>query len=288
MRTASGEPHRDRLDCRSDDAENAIIVVPGANAADDREVEPSRASRSVTCSCSNWRSRCRSSAEPRVGRRHGACGSSSTSPRAALPADVIAPPTRSSPTSTRPRRSPSPARCRAPCWSPMAPTARVGNGRTWSAHSVPRHQVLDTTGAGDAFWWCPRAALALLVTTRVTPWMPRWPPGAAAVRRVGALPTRSCEPQAVKAPRSGRVHDENDAVARDPVSTIVACSPSPARRCRSQLPAQGGIIDAACALLDRQPGDALGRSQPAVTWRGRGKPRTAYRLVSGGSQRHGS
>ena len=59
------------------------------------------------------------------------------------------------------------------------------NGRTWSAHSVPRHQVLDTTGAGDAFCGALAAALALghdeshAMDAALAA-------GASAVRRVGA------------------------------------------------------------------------------------------------------
>ena len=136
------------------------------------------------------------------------------------------------------------------------------NGRTWSAQSVPRHQVLDTTGAGDAFCGVLAAALALghdeshAMDAALAA-------GASAVRRVGPRPTRSCEPQAVRAPRSGRVHDEDDAIARDPGEHDRGLLTVPGAGADPQLPAQGSIIDAACALLDRQPGDAS-VAQPAT------------------------
>ena len=59
------------------------------------------------------------------------------------------------------------------------------NGRTWSAQSVPRHQVLDTTGAGDAF--CGALAAALALGHHESHAMDAaLAAGASAVRRVGA------------------------------------------------------------------------------------------------------
>ena len=147
----------------SDDAENAIIVVPGANAAlDDREVE---AVESLTVGdvlllqlevplpvvC-------------RAARRAAARGVRvviNIAPYAALPADVIA---LADPVIANEHEAVALAESGAVPGSLLVTYGANGtswNGRTWSAHSVPRHQVLDTTGAGDAFCGALAAALAL-------------------------------------------------------------------------------------------------------------------------------
>ena len=58
-------------------------------------------------------------------------------------------------------------------------------------------------------------------------------------------------------------HDEDDAIARDPGEHDRGLLTVPGAGADPQLPAQGSIIDAACALLDRQPGDAS-VAQPAT------------------------
>ncbi|MCB9406753.1 MAG: PfkB family carbohydrate kinase [Phycicoccus sp.] len=187
VRTASGEPTGIALIAVSDDAENAIIVVPGANAAlDDREVE---AVESLTVGdvlllqlevplpvvC-------------RAARRATARGVRvviNIAPYAALPADVIA---LADPVIANEHEAVALAESGAVPGSLLVTYGANGtswNGRTWSAHSVPRHQVLDTTGAGDAFCGALAAALALghdeshAMDAALAA-------GAAAVRRVGA------------------------------------------------------------------------------------------------------
>ena len=187
MRTVSGEPTGTALIAVSDDAENAIIVVPGANAAlDDREVE---AVESLTVGdvlllqlevplpvvC-------------RAARRAAARGVRvviNIAPYAALPADVIA---LADPVIANEHEAVALAESGAVPGSLLVTYGANGtswNGRTWSAHSVPRHQVLDTTGAGDAFCGALAAALALghdeshAMDAALAA-------GAAAVRRVGA------------------------------------------------------------------------------------------------------
>jgi len=187
VRTVSGEPTGTALIAVSDDAENAIIVVPGANAAlDDREVE---AVESLTVGdvlllqlevplpvvC-------------RAARRAAARGVRvviNIAPYAALPADVIA---LADPVIANEHEAVALAESGAVPGSLLVTYGANGtswNGRTWSAQSVPRHQVLDTTGAGDAFCGVLAAALALghdeshAMDAALAA-------GASAVRRVGA------------------------------------------------------------------------------------------------------
>ena len=187
VRTVSGEPTGTALIAVSDDAENAIIVVPGANAAlDDREVE---AVESLTVGdvlllqlevplpvvC-------------RAARRAAARGVRvviNIAPYAALPADVIA---LADPVIANEHEAVALAESGAVPGSLLVTYGANGtswNGRTWSARSVPHHQVLDTTGAGDAFCGALAAALALghdeshAMDAALAA-------GAAAVRRVGA------------------------------------------------------------------------------------------------------
>jgi ribokinase len=187
VRTVSGEPTGTALIAVSDDAENAIIVVPGANAAlDDREVE---AVESLTVGdvlllqlevplpvvC-------------RAARRAAARGVRvviNIAPYAALPADVIA---LADPVIANEHEAVALAESGAVPGSLLVTYGANGtswNGRTWSAQSVPRHQVLDTTGAGDAFCGALAAALALghdeshAMDAALAA-------GAAAVRRAGA------------------------------------------------------------------------------------------------------
>lgn len=187
VRTVSGEPTGTALIAVSDDAENAIIVVPGANAAlDDREVEAVESltvgdvlllqlevSLPVVC---------------RAARRAAARGVRvviNIAPYAALPADVIA---LADPVIANEHEAVALAESGAVPGSLLVTYGANGtswNGRTWSAQSVPRHQVLDTTGAGDAFCGALAAALALghdeshAMDAALAA-------GASAVRRVGA------------------------------------------------------------------------------------------------------
>ena len=187
VRTVSGEPTGTALIAVSDDAENAIIVVPGANAAlDDREVE---AVESLTVGdvlllqlevplpvvC-------------RAARRAAARGVRvviNIAPYAALPADVIA---LADPVIANEHEAVALAESGAVPGSLLVTYGANGtswNGRTWSAQSVPRHQVLDTTGAGDAF--CGALAAALALGHHESHAMDAaLAAGAAAVRRVGA------------------------------------------------------------------------------------------------------
>ena len=187
VRTVSGEPTGTALIAVSDDAENAIIVVPGANAAlDDREVE---AVESLTVGdvlllqlevplpvvC-------------RAARRATARGVRvviNIAPYAALPADVIA---LADPVIANEHEAVALAESGAVPGSLLVTYGANGtswNGRTWSAQSVPRHQVLDTTGAGDAF--CGALAAALALGHHESHAMDAaLAAGASAVRRVGA------------------------------------------------------------------------------------------------------
>ena len=187
VRTVSGEPTGTALIAVSDDAENAIIVVPGANAAlDDREVE---AVESLTVGdvlllqlevplpvvC-------------RAARRAAARGVRvviNIAPYAALPADVIA---LADPVIANEHEAVALAESGAVPGSLLVTYGANGtswNGRTWSAQSVPRHQVLDTTGAGDAF--CGALAAALALGHHESHAMDAaLAAGASAVRRVGA------------------------------------------------------------------------------------------------------
>ena len=187
VRTVSGEPTGTALIAVSDDAENAIIVVPGANAAlDDREVEAVESltvgdvlllqlevSLPVVC---------------RAARRAAARGVRvviNIAPYAALPADVIA---LADPVIANEHEAVALAESGAVPGSLLVTYGANGtswNGRTWSAHSVPRHQVLDTTGAGDAF--CGALAAALALGHHESHAMDAaLAAGASAVRRVGA------------------------------------------------------------------------------------------------------
>ncbi len=187
VRTVSGEPTGTALIAVSDDAENAIIVVPGANAAlDDREVEAVESltvgdvlllqlevSLPVVC---------------RAARRAAARGVRvviNIAPYAALPADVIA---LADPVIANEHEAVALAESGAVPGSLLVTYGANGtswNGRTWSAQSVPRHQVLDTTGAGDAF--CGALAAALALGHHESHAMDAaLAAGASAVRRVGA------------------------------------------------------------------------------------------------------
>ena len=187
VRTVSGEPTGTALIAVSDDAENAIIVVPGANAAlDDREVEAVESltvgdvlllqlevSLPVVC---------------RAARRATARGVRvviNIAPYAALPADVIA---LADPVIANEHEAVALAESGAVPGSLLVTYGANGtswNGRTWSAQSVPRHQVLDTTGAGDAF--CGALAAALALGHHESHAMDAaLAAGASAVRRVGA------------------------------------------------------------------------------------------------------
>jgi ribokinase len=61
------------------------------------------------------------------------------------------------------------------------------DGRTWSAKQVPRHEVIDTTGAGDAFCGALTAALAR-GASEDDAMQAALSAGAAAVRHNGAQP----------------------------------------------------------------------------------------------------
>lgn len=187
VRTVSGEPTGTALIAVSDDAENAIIVVPGANAAlDDREVE---AVESLTVGdVLLLQMEVPLPVVCRAARRAAARGVRvviNIAPYAALPADVIA---LADPVIANEHEAVALAESGAVPGSLLVTYGANGtswNGRTWSAHSVPRHQVLDTTGAGDAFCGALAAALALghdeshAMDAALAA-------GASAVRRVGA------------------------------------------------------------------------------------------------------
>ncbi|MCA0335547.1 MAG: PfkB family carbohydrate kinase [Actinobacteria bacterium] len=189
VRTVAGQPTGTALIAVSDDGENTIIVVPGANAAlDDREVAavddlgpgdvlllqlevPLR----VVCAA----------ARRAAGR--GARVVLNTAPYAAVPADVVA---LADPLVANEHESVALAESGLVPGSLLVTYGANGtawNGRTWSAQVVPRHQVVDTTGAGDAFCGALAAALAT-GADEDTAMRKALAAGAAAVRHTGAQP----------------------------------------------------------------------------------------------------
>jgi hypothetical protein len=265
VRTVSGEPTGTALIAVSDDAENAIIVVPGANAAlDDREVE---AVESLTVGDVLL---LQLEVPLPVVCRAASSGGRTGRARRHQHRPVCRPPGRCH----RPRRSGHRQRARGGGARRVRRSAGLPAGHLWRQwHELERSDLVGAVGPAPsgARHHRRRATLSVVpsplrwpsVTTRVTPWMPRWPRVLPPSGGWGPRPTRSCEPQAVRAPRSGRVHDEDDAIARDPGEHDRGLLTVPGAGADPQLPAQGGIIDAACALLDRQPGDAS-VAQPAT------------------------
>jgi len=189
LREVSDIPTGTALIAVSDDGENTIIVVPGANAAlDGREVDavdtlgpgdvlllqlevPMR----VLCAAA---------------RRAAGLGARvvlNMAPYAAVPADVVA---LADPLVANEHEAAALAESGLVPGSLLVTYGANGtawNGRTWSAQIVPRHQVIDTTGAGDAFCGALAAALAEGVSEDDAMQV-ALAAGAGAVRHQGAQP----------------------------------------------------------------------------------------------------
>lgn len=162
IRSVAGTATGTALIAVSEEGENTIIVIPGANAElDDREVAavdgvgpgdvlllqlevPMR----VVC------------AAARRAATRGARVVLNLAPYAAVPADVVA---LAGPVVANEHEAVALAESGLVPGSLLVTYGANGaswDGRTWSAHVVPRHQVVDTTGAGDAFCGALAAALA--------------------------------------------------------------------------------------------------------------------------------
>ena len=173
----------------ADDGENSIVVVPGANAAlDGREVEAVDAlgpgdvlllqlevPLPVVCTA----------ARRAAGR--GARVVLNVAPYAALPPDVVA---IGDPVVANEHEMQALAEAGAQPASLLVTFG--GNGASWDGATVPAHvvdaaDVVDTTGAGDAFCGALAAALAA-GRTREEALATALAAGADAVRREGAQP----------------------------------------------------------------------------------------------------
>lgn len=189
IREVSGIATGTALIAVSDDGENTIIVVPGANAElDEREVAAvDRLSEGdVLLLQLEIPMRVLCAAARRAAGR-GARVVLNCAPYAAVPADVVA---LADPVVANEHEAVALGESGLVPGSLLVTYGANGaawHGRTWSAHVVPRHQVVDTTGAGDAFCGALAAALADGATEDQA--MRRaLAAGAAAVRHSGAQP----------------------------------------------------------------------------------------------------
>lgn len=189
VRVVEGVPTGTAFIAVSDEGENTIVVVPGANALlDDREVAAVdtlapgdvlllqlEVPIAVVC---------------RAARRahgRGARVVINTAPYAALPRDVVA---LADPMIANEHEAVALAESGLVPASLLVTYGANGaswGGRTWSARVVPRHQVVDTTGAGDAFCGALAAALAAGASDGVA-MDAALAAGADAVRHTGAQP----------------------------------------------------------------------------------------------------
>lgn len=189
VRVVEGEPSGHALIAVSDDGENSIVVVPGANdLLDEREVEAVDAlgpgdvllvqlevPRHVVC------------AAVRRAAGRGARVVINTAPYATLPHDVVA---LGDPVVANEHEMQSLAEAGVQPRSLLVTFG--GNGAAWDGHTVPAVEVaaadvLDTTGAGDAFCGALAAALAR-GDDREAALTAALAAGADAVRREGAQP----------------------------------------------------------------------------------------------------
>ncbi|WP_371814058.1 PfkB family carbohydrate kinase [Phycicoccus sp. HDW14] len=178
----------------SDDGENSIVVVPGANAAlDEREVAAVDALGpgdvlvlqlevpfAVVCTA----------ARRAAGR--GARVVLNVAPWASLPPDVVA---LADPVVANELEMQALAEAGA---QPASLLVTFGaNGASWDGVTAPAHpvaadEVADTTGAGDAFCGALAAALAR-GADRGRPSTPPWPPGPTRSAGRAPRPTPTCE-----------------------------------------------------------------------------------------------
>jgi len=192
IRTVTGEASGHALIAVDDRGENSIIVIPGANSLlDDTEVcavdelEPGdvllmqlEVPFPVVCSAA------------RRAAHRGVRVVINTAPYAALPADVIA---LADPVVANEHEMVALAESGA---EPASLLVTFGaNGVTWDGETTPAHavdsrDVIDTTGAGDAFCGALAAALAA-GADRAAALEAALTAGAAAVRHEGAQPDAS-------------------------------------------------------------------------------------------------
>jgi len=189
LRVVAGTPTGTALIAVSDDGENSIIVVPGANdLLDEREVAAVdglgpgdvllvqlEVPRAVVCTA------------VRRAAARGARVVLNTAPYAALPADVVA---LADPVVANEHEMAALAEAGA---EPRSLLVTFGaNGAAWDGVTAPAHEVagadvVDTTGAGDAFCGALAASLAA-GAERTAALDAALAAGAAAVRHPGAQP----------------------------------------------------------------------------------------------------
>src|SRR4051812_48526522 len=189
LRVVEGSPTGTALIAVSDDGENSIIVVPGANdLLDEREVAAVdllgpgdvllvqlEVPRAVVCTA------------VRRAAARGARVVLNTAPYAALPADVVA---LADPVVANEHEMAALAEAGA---EPRSLLVTFGaNGAAWDGATAPAHEVaavdvVDTTGAGDAFCGALAASLAA-GADRPAALDAALAAGAAAVRHPGAQP----------------------------------------------------------------------------------------------------
>lgn len=189
IRVVPGVPTGTALIAVSDDGENTIIVVPGANAElDAREIDAvdSLAPGDVLLLQLEVPMKVLCAAARRAAGR-GARVVLNVAPYAAVPADVVA---LADPVVANEHESVALAESGLVPGSLLVTYGANGtswDGRTWSAKQVPRHEVIDTTGAGDAFCGALTAALAR-GASEDDAMQAALSAGAAAVRHNGAQP----------------------------------------------------------------------------------------------------
>ncbi|PRY49224.1 ribokinase [Knoellia remsis] len=189
LRVVSGEPTGHALIAVDDHGENTVIVVPGANARlDDTEVDAvdDLGPGDVLLMQLEVPIPVVAAAARRAASR-GARVVVNTAPYAALPADVVA---LADPVVANEHEMVALAEAGAEAGSLLVTFG--ANGASWDGRSVPAHavdaaDVVDTTGAGDAFCGALAAALAA-GDDRDSALDRALAAGAAAVRHAGAQP----------------------------------------------------------------------------------------------------
>lgn len=189
MRAVKGQPSGHALITVDDEGENTIVVIPGANAAVGMtDVDEVRAlgvgdvllmqlEIPLPAVC----------AAARAAADRGARVLINSAPYAALPPDVIA---LANPLIANEHEAVALSEAGAAPASLLVTYGANGvswDGETSTAHVVPRHEVIDTTGAGDAFCGALAGALAL-GRSEDDALQIALAAGAAAVRHPGAQP----------------------------------------------------------------------------------------------------
>ena len=247
----------------SDDGENSIVVIPGANdLLDEREVAAVDAlgpgdvllvqlevPRAVVCTA------------VRRAAGRGARVVLNTAPYAALPPDVVA---LADPVVANEHEMAALAEAGA---EPRSLLVTFGaNGAAWDGVTAPAHvvaadEVVDTTGAGDAF--CGALAASLARGRRSRAGARRGPRR----RRGGGPPPGgparpdALTPRPVQSVGTGRgqaaVDDQDDLLAGHPGQDDGGLGAVAGLAADPQLAAQLVVVEPHAALLDGQPGDAV-------------------------------